>query len=129
MNDRRKHKRYSADHQVGFETSLIFTYELLDDHIADGVHIHRDGVSTILNISQGGCYIHGHAPLLPETRLLITMTPPVFPDEKITVKGMITRQASDAKDGYYCAVKFIEYHENSKAMLYKFVKWLADAKD
>ena len=122
MSERRKHERYSADHQAGFKTNLMFRYELLDDTIADGVQIHREGPSTILNISKGGCYIHCHAPFPPETRLLITMTPPAFPNEKIIITGMIVRKTSDGGDGYYFGVEFIEHHENSKAMLYKFIK-------
>ena len=124
MKDKRKHKRYSADYQKGLKTKLIFTYELIDARIADGNQIHREGLSTILNISKGGCYIHCYAPFPLETRLLITMLPPNFPNDKISITGTIVRKEPCHTEGYYFAVQFTKYHEGSKAILDRFIEYL-----
>jgi PilZ domain-containing protein len=129
MKDRRKHKRYAADYQAGIKTKLLSTYELVDARIADGNQIHREGLSTILNISKGGCYIHCYAPFPLETRLLITISPPAFPNDKINVTGTIVRKEPCHNGGYYLAVQFIEYQEGSKVTMDKFIEFLTPKVD
>ena len=124
MDNRRKHERYTADRSKSFKTKLAFMYELLDDNVADGINIHREGLSTIINISKSGCFIHCFSPFPLSTRLLITMVPPDFPNDKIVVTGIIVREVPYEHDGYCYGVDFMEYHDDSRTMLNEFVSLL-----
>ena len=82
------------------------------------------GYSQFLISPKGGCYTHCYAPLPVGIRLLITMIPPAFPDNKINVTGTIVREEPCHNEGYYLAVHFNEYHEGSKANMDKFIEYL-----
>lgn len=121
MKEKRTQQRYMAEYQAGFATHMIFMYELLDAHMVNGIHLHREGLATLLNISKTGCYIHSLAPFPQDARLLITLTPPATPDEKIVVTGVIVRRMSGGGDDGYCGVQFSEFHDDTEEMLHQFI--------